>query len=348
MTNLDSTTVTRGYAGLLNLGAERHHTVFVVDFELPDETRARLREHLAPLPTKVHFLSLGENPGALLAEAERAGVDLGRDYVSVHTLSSGHSGFDASQAFFRRIRRGDFTRLELPCREMGFEPGQANTLLGVVERADYIEQDTLSDVFFSMLEGRSPYRVEVETPGSLLVIEDSRPWFQLGGRLREGEVRILPGGEVAYTGDGVHGTLTVDGALLATPTRPAAAPRATELGALSARLAEEPVQLDIQGGRLVGIRSQGALGETLWRLFDHEAYRKLTEVGVSFNRACAQFVHDWPAASNEGRPGVHIAVGGDPEADGVREGLQQPVVHVDLMAARTLVRINGEVFLRTA
>lgn len=334
----------RGFAGLLNLGEAHHHTVFAADFALTAQQQEELRRRLSSLPTQVHFLTLGTSPEQLLANLRQTGIPLDQAYVSMQVLTSSHTGFDVSRAVFKSIRRGDYTRLELPCQELGFSPRHADALLKVVSEADYQEQDTLSELFFSLLEKQSPYRIEVQTENAQLVIEDFRPWWQLGGRLRTGEIRILPGGEVAYTGDSVNGTLTIDGALLATPTRPEAVPRAAALGALSSRLAAERPQLRIENGHIVDIQSAGKVADELRSLFDAPAYRRLTEVGVSFNRACASFTHDWPASSNEGRPGVHVAVGGDPEAGG---DAHAPMVHVDLMCARTSVWVNGELFLRT-
>jgi hypothetical protein len=80
-------------------------------------------------------------------------------------------------------------------------------------------------------------------------------------------------------------------------------------------------------------------------LKDHR-YREVTEVGISFNRAC-DFTYAWAAPSNEGRPGVHIALGGDADPDHSAASRLAGMVHVDLMAATTKVEVNRRVFMTT-
>jgi hypothetical protein len=92
----------------------------------------------------------------------------------------------------------------------------------------------------------------------------------------------------------------------------------------------------------------GGPAQALAELLEHDAYRTVSEVGLSFNRACARYIHDWPAASNEGHPGAHIALGGDPEPKGDRPHGPVPIVHVDLMAANAAVTVNGRRFLQTS
>jgi hypothetical protein len=52
-------------------------------------------------------------------------------------------------------------------------------------------------------------------------------------------------------------------------------------------------------------------------------------------------VEPWPAASNEGVPGVHVAVGGDPEQANASLGLG---VHVDLISTSAKVSVNSASF----
>lgn len=337
-----------GFSGLLNLSAVRHRTVFLSDFPLPGTDIARIKASLAGAPTRVFFLRLDAGPERLWSELARAGVDPARDYISVQVLTSTHQGFDVARDFFAGVRLGDFARVELPCRELNFSAAHAGHLLDVISRADYAEQDRLADLFFALLGICVPYEVSVRTSGALLTVRDSRPWFQLAGRLQDGEQRILPGGEVAYTGSSIDGTLIIDGAILATPQLPQAAPLAGSITQQSIRVAHDPLTLHITSGRITAVTSAGPSAGWLNELLDAEAYREVTELGISFNRACASYIHDWPAASNEGRPGVHIAIGGDPAPDTNRDSATGCLVHVDLMSASTEVLVNGRLFLQTS
>jgi leucyl aminopeptidase (aminopeptidase T) len=138
-----------------------------------------------------------------------------------------------------------------------------------------------------------------------------------------------------------------DGALLATPQRPEAAEAAAQLAQISGRLPEDPVTVHIKAGQVTAITSEHGLADELVAITPLDRYGKITEVGISFNRACHPFVYEWNAASNEGRPGVHIAIGGDPDPEQKEYARAAKLVHLDLMAATTHVSINGHGFMRT-
>jgi hypothetical protein len=324
-----------------------HVTAFLTDFALAPGDEARVRRDLDGVETRPVFCDLRQGLAPVLTALAAAGVDLARDYLSLQVLTSTERGLGAAKALVARLRRGDFARLELPWHEMGFQPEQASLLLGVVMAADYGEQERIAGRFFDLLSRRTPYEVCIRTRGATLTLQDVAPWFDLGGRLQPGDERILPGGEVAYVGAAIAGTFTVDGAILATPQLPRAAPLARRLLPLSAHLAEAPVTLCIDRGRVERVSGGGAGGELLSTLLEEDAYRTVTEVGISFNRACVRYIHDWPAACNEGRPGAHIALGGDPDPEAA-QGTTQALVHVDLMAATSDVSVNDQVFLRTS
>jgi len=330
-------------AGLLNHEEPHHVTLVLTDFQLPEGLETRLHEAVAGLSTRLVLVCAADDPSTLRVEIARAGLDPNRDYVSFLCLFCRHASFDAARAAFQAFPRADFARLELPSEEMGFSPTQAAYLLGVVLDADYELQDVAARRFYSMLGKQRPYVVQIETRGGLLVVEDEKPWFQLGGKLQPGENRILPGGEVAYTGSRVTGVFTVDGGLLATPQRPAAAELALSLTALSRHFAEDPVDITIEKGVCVSLRSAGPLAARIEALLGDPYYRNLTELGISFNTACEALVHEWAASSNEGVPGVHIGVGGDPDPEGERAG--RPLVHVDLISSSPRVTVNGAIFM---
>lgn len=336
----------RGLRGLLNLREDRHVTVFVADFDLPASDVARIRADLQGTSTRPVFLRLEGDLDALRTALAAAGVDAARDYVSVQALSCTEAGLDLANGLFGTLRRADFARLELPWREMGFRSEQASFLLGVVIDADYGEQERIAALFFGLLERQSPYEVIVRTPGATLTVRDTAPWFDLAGRLQRDESRILPGGEAAYVGSAIEGTFTVDGAILASPQRAQAAGFAARLIPVGAELASSPVTLHVCDGRVERITGAGAGAAVLSDLLNEEAYREVTEVGISFNRACARYVHKWAAACNEGRPGVHVALGGDPDPEADKHAAGA-LLHIDLMAATTEVTVNERLFMRT-
>jgi leucyl aminopeptidase (aminopeptidase T) len=337
-----------GYSGLLNFDGARHQTVFLSDFEIRAPDQARIRAQLEHAPTQVHFQRLPDDPAALRPQLERIGVDFHHDYLSLQTLISTRSHVDTAYEFFAGVDRGDFTRVEMPYQEMGFEPFQVSHLLDVIMRADYVEQDRISDLFFSLLARQSPYEVVVQTAGDRLTVRDTRPWFELAGRLLPGEQRILPGGEVAYTGVTADGTITIDGAVFAVPQRPEVTPLSTQMTRQSAQLAKDPITLHIKSGQVTAVTGRGEPARALNALLEDESYRTVTEVGLSFNRACTAYIHDWSAASNEDRPGAHVGLGGDTEPNGDRPPAPGPLVHLDLMTANAQVTVNGHLFLQTS
>jgi len=330
--------------GLLNLGERNHHVAVVTDFELPASALSAIREAIGGAPTHLHFVSVAESADELIGRLVADGIVPERDYVSLLAVISRHQSFDVLRNAQVGLPRGDLARLELPSLEMGFSPGHAVAMLNVVLASDFRQQERASAFFYELLGLCQPYSVVVETRNGVMNISGRRPWFQLAGRLAQGESRILPGGEVAYTGSDVSGTFTVDGGLLATPERPSVAPLAVALTALSRRFADDPVDFYVENGQVLDLRSRGALAGDLSSLLNAPAYRRLTEVGVSFNSACTALIHDWPASANEGFPGVHIAVGGDPDPD--EDDALQPAVHLDLIAATAAVHVNSRAFLR--
>jgi len=336
----------RGLLGLLNFGPERHWTVFVSDFALAQSDLRRVRRHVANAPTRLLFARVD----ALQRQLQTAGVDLERDYVSLQVIVSNFESIGRVRELFTALPHADMARLDLPFAGTRFRRSFATHALQVVMDADYSEQDRISDRFFHHLEKKVPYRVVVRTRhGGELVISDDVPWFHLAGRMEEGESRALPGGEVAYTGDRIDGDFTVDGALLPSPEEPAAGGTAARLAALSKHLDRTPLRLIIRDGRMVRFEGDPKVAEPLTALFTgDERYGQVTEVGISFNRACRRFIHEWPAASNEGRPGVHVAIGADPDRRHGTPMRRAPLVHIDLMAATSAVWVNDTRFLQTS
>ena len=338
---------TRGFRGLLNLSEDRHVTVFLSDFDLPEVDAASILADLDGGHTRALFSRLDAGVDALRAALADAGVQTDRDYISLQVLACTEAGLLVANEFVGALGRGDFARLELPWRESGFQREQASALLRLVMDADYAEQERIAGMFFDLLGERSPYEVIVCTPHARLTIHDTAPWFDLGGRLSPGERRILPGGETAYVGAATNGAFTVDGAILAVAQRPHAAAEAARLLPLGEQVEKSPLTFHIQNGRVERVAGAGLGFDLLSELLEDEAYRTLTEVGIAFNHACARYEHRWAAAGNEGRPGVHIGLGGDPDPE-TDKGAAKALVHLDLMAATTEIIVNGRLFMKTS
>ena len=332
----------KGFASLLNVTEQPHWTVFFTDFDLAPADVARIRGALKSIPTRLVFLQMRRTPD-IARSLRKLGGDLVNDYFSLQTMLSHGPNRDRVDVFFRGLTRRDLGRIEIPWRESGFVPSFASYLLRIVMRSNYGEQDVIWNRFSSLLEHRVPYEVRIETGAGKLTIRDLLGWFRVAGRFRAGENRDLPGGEVTYVGEQLDGIYLVDGALLPTAQWPSAANEAKPFQPLSRTLAKEPFALKIRDGRVSDVTGRGKAARAFAALFDRDSrYRDVTEVGLSFNSACRKFVHSWPAASNETRPGVHIGLGG---GGNVRNGAVP--VHIDCITTNCRVFVNGHPFLRT-
>jgi hypothetical protein len=338
-----------GYSTLLNLERQRHWTIFLSDFDLSAVETRRLRRHLETVATKPQFIRIDRGVDEVIQKLRGAGVDLRNDYLSMQALVVHHRHLRLLHHLFDTIPHRDLARVDLPLAECGFRRSFATHLLDVVMRADYREQEAIANRFFSLLSRQNPYQVTVETAGLIVEIYDRRPWFDLGGKLHEGEWRILPGGELAYTGAKIDGHFVADGAILPVPEHPSVAHDARRIAPLSRELTHYPLQLEIRAGRVVALSGAGTAPTLISKLLErHERYREVTEVGISFNRASNTFIYDWAASSNEARPGVHLGIGGDPSPDDDTEAQRDHLVHIDFMAANCSVYVNRQPFLRTS
>jgi hypothetical protein len=342
----------RGYPALLNLDEQPHWTVFLSDFALPAADMRRLQRQVEPCASRLLFIRIDRGVGDVLRKMRSAGAGLRSDYFSLHGMVCRHENLALLDALVERLPRRDLARIDVPILECGFRRSYATQALGVVMGADYGEQDQISDHFFNLLVKREPYEVTVETAGGKLWVRDNRPWFELAGRLRNGETRTLPDGEVAYSAEiknpqeEVEGRFLVDGAVLPLAQEPRYAADARRLLSLSREVARHPFCLHIRRGTVVNVTGNGRGPGAMSDFFEKsELYRRVNEVGISFNRASTRFIHGWPAASNEVRPGAHLGIGGaaNPDDD---DPQRSPFVHLDCIAADCSVFVNGQPFLR--
>ncbi|GAC1415646.1 MAG: hypothetical protein NVSMB53_14310 [Gemmatimonadaceae bacterium] len=334
-----------GYADFLNLDQQPHHTVFLVDFDLAADDQALLTHALSSRTTP-HVVRLDRGFQRASEQLREEGVEADY-YVSFHSIMSRYDSLAVENELFASFARHDLARLTLPYGHM--QGDRVSQMIRVMVKADYAEQRRIAARFFQILSRRVPYQVSVHTGAdAAMAIDDEAGWFDLSGPLHADAVRQLPGGEVAYVGDCTSGIFVADGAILATPESDSVSPMAESIARFSGELPRTPVRLEITSGRVVSVSGGGPAGAFLEDLFrENERYRTVTEVGIAFNGACREFIHDWAAPSNEARPGVHVGIGGDPDR---REATPQldPIVHIDFMAANCEVFVNGVPFLRAS
>ena len=330
--------------GLAGLNGGRAQQIIVAhDFRLSQSDEHSLRRGCAVHADRVHLLDLRRRPPAT---DDLQGLDdsFGNERVLLVALLSRAAYLPLFLTLARSVKRAAIGRADLFIGGP-FRARHASDAIATLVNSDYVEQDAIADCFFSHLGVAVPYSVKVQTSGGELKIVDTRPWWQLAGRLRAGEMRVLPAGEVAYTGEQITGCFTADGALLVSPQAPSAAALASRIHRRTSA-AWQPVSLHVRDGRVRDIDGEGATRDLLCRLVDKDSrYSEITEIGISFNKACPDFVRDWNAPSNESRPGVHVAIGGDPDPPGGKSP-GPPLVHIDLMAANCDVHVNGAPFLR--
>jgi hypothetical protein len=338
-----------GYASLLNVEAQPHWTIFLTDFALRPTERRRIQRQLRAVDTRLRFVRVNRGLNDVIRQMSAGGIDPHRDYVSLQTIISRDSHLALVEELFDRLPRRDMARVDVPTVASGFQPARASRLLSIVMRSDFAEQEEVARRFFNLLAEHDPYEVVVRTRGGELRIRDSRGWFELAGKLRPDEMRSLPGGEVAHSGGGdIEGDFVVDGAILPVAQHRRFAGEALRLMRLSRQLRRYPFRLHVRGGKVVGVTGKGRPPGTIARLLEsNERYCHVNEVGIAFNRASARFIHAWPSASNEVRPGVHVGIGGAANPDD-EDPQRSRLIHLDCMAANCEVFVNGRPFLRAS
>lgn len=339
-----------GYRRLMVQGSRPHHTVIVADFPIDAADVLAATDHLGGLPTTLHVLRPAEQ--TLGQQLRARGVDLATEHVSTHVLHACNQTLKLAEALQDEAPYNDLCAIGLP-RSDHHRPEAARRhaleMLRLVSRTDFAAQGHIADRFYALLERARPYTVQIETPGGRLVVEDDDRWFNIAGPLIDGDVRGLPGGEVAYAGREVSGSFVIDGALLASPLghEPRTEALADQVNALSARIPSDPLTVVVERARVRSVTSRGPLARELMALLHRPVYQVVSEVGVAFNQAASRFIYDWAAPSNESRPGVHIALGGELDAERRTEEFAWGLLHVDLMAATTRVSVNGAPFIET-
>lgn len=301
------------------------------DYCLPELARERLAAALAAAGRAVRWLDSNQANWAFAAD-DTAALLFAREHGTAEWVNG------------MRQSRPEVALARVELADAGDAIAErTDYVVGLLCEADYREQATIADAFFGLLAQPVPYRVAIDTQSARLLIEDDRGWYELAGPLAAGELRDLPGGEVAYGGSAITGCICIDGGVLAMAQRPQGLAVARRLQAMSRDIAQTPVFLTIEAGRIVAVEGHGDAALALRALVaDEEAYAQVTEVGISFNKACRRIEHDWCCPANEGRPGVHLGIGGDPEDVGAGTAT---LVHLDLLATTSRTHVNGHQLL---
>lgn len=334
------------YASILNMKNSLHLTMFITDFPGGEEL---IRPFVAAVEAWSNVLTISlENlmviETAIKRRAAENHIDIDEyihsGYVSFHLFIRQHASLETIKRAAKMFPRRDIARLELPPLSFDVGPADLEQLCNVILTADYIKQREVSDDIFRSIGRQIPYKIECRTgTDTVLRIDDNVPLFDLSGPLQEGDERILPGGEIAYTGRKINGSFKVTGGLLATATSTSGIAHAKALTSLSEKIEQDPLYFKIKDGQVVEVCSRGNLAQDFCKIFPIREYPEITEVGFSFNEACQYLIHSWPSSSNEGVPGIHIAVGGNP---GPKLGPDRHIdVHVDFISPKATVRING-------
>ena len=333
-----------GYASLLNVEAQPHWTIFLTDYALEPVELRRIKHQLNAIDTRLLFLRIDRGVANALRQMRAASVDLRKDYVSLQTIVLRNGNLKFVKQLFDRFARGDLARVDTPAVASRMRKACISRLLKVVMSSDYAQQGQIARRFFNLLSRSVPYEVVVKTRGGRLEIRDRRPWFELAGRLRPNDMRSIPDGEVTYSGNGdtrIEGEFVVDGAILPIAQDARFAAAAMRLMRLSHEVSRHPFRIRVRGGKVVDVTGDGRIPHAVSRLFEtNERYRHVNEVGISFNGASTRYIHTWPAASNEVRPGVHLGLGG-----AANPNERTSLIHLDCMAANCAVLVNGHPFL---
>jgi hypothetical protein len=153
-------------------------------------------------------------------------------------------------------------------------------------------------------------------------------WISNRGMWRPGGFTVLPPGEVATMPADVNGVLVSDGAF-----------NITAFTEMDVRLAETPVTVEFEKGRVVNFACASPLVQKLYRRFtEYDHFDRVGELGFGTNIGITEWI---PMNShiNERRPGLHIGLGGHGQRLEVAGyGCE---VHLDLMTSDAVTTVDG-------
>jgi len=270
----------------------------------------------------------------------------GKRYLSVHdyVVDTFFPGFQTAVRFTEVGHDVDYTSFEFP--RFDVTQDQMEELLWRYVRGDCRDQLQRADVFYQILGNDPGYEVVVRSGPNrtqTLVVRGPEPWMELVGPLCEGNVRFAPGAELFYHGRQVSGTLHCNAGINLLPLR-SPDPEVELCRALldaAQVLRDDPIDLEIRGGRVVAIRSVGPAARRFKDLFaTDEAFSHVVEVGLGLSVTAGPLEYTWAATSNEAVAGIHLGIGADP-ADTARFNTQ---VHLDFVCPDASIEVNGKLY----
>ncbi len=174
--------------------------------------------------------------------------------------------------------------------------------------------------------------VTIEAPGGTRLEAEvgGYRWVPDTGVIRPGDWGNWPPGEVYTTPDTIEGVLVVDGTIGRLPRE------------VQRHLLEDPVTLEIIGGRIVGI--EGRYSDMLQDLVSTagECGLRIGELGIGCNKLIQKPIGI--VLYDEKMPGAHIALGDPlPEKTGAKWSCS---IHVDMIPLNATITVDGKTIVR--
>lgn len=332
----------------LNFSTGREHTTIVFYDrawvgELFKEALVRVKQ------TKAVLINAGSisTPKATI-DARGQGVD---EYISILDLccDTTYPATESSIAFTVKRRKCDVTTLE--AARQGLTDDRLLSTLRKVFSCSLDCQARRADAFFSFLarhgDGYSIVVRSGEKRDAYLTIEDTEPWMEICGRLKETDVRFLPAAELFYSGKKVNGQFKC--CRSAFSLLPLRSNKATEtslyndLLELGKSLASETVTITIENNTVVSLQSTGSFADFYKsKTVDIVGLNYVVEVGIGLSYAALPLERNWGDTTNEAAAGVHVGLGADP-TDTARF---ETTMHLDFVCPEVDVLVNGCYFFR--
>jgi hypothetical protein len=267
-------------------------------------------------------------------------------YVSVHDFSTATfpTKEDSAVAFVQRNRAIDYTSFEFPRFDLTLP--QIELLLARVMAADFAEEGRRASAFYRRLGNAPSYEISVRSGPDRdreMTVRGPSPWMELCGPVAEGEIRFSPGCELFYFGREVDGVLHCREGINFLPLRGGKLDlgQCRHIVALGAAIPDDPLDIVLERGRIVEMRSKRGLARAFEDAFAFsDAFRDVVEVGIGLRDSSRPLIRDWAAPSNEAIPGVHLGIGADPAAP----ARAATSVHLDFVVGDCSITVNGKPF----
>jgi hypothetical protein len=213
-------------------------------------------------------------------------------------------------------------------------------------------QTIRADAFYGAL-GLSPNGYEVIVRSGLnkeatLTIDDTDPWMEICGGLKELDVRFLPSAELFYSGNRVNGQLIcVNSAFSLLPlrsNRPKDYELYLKLLEIGKLMSDQTVTLTVENRKVIDMTSSGSFASRYHELTSGIiGLNYIVEVGIGLSYAALPLERSWGATNNEAASGVHLGLGADP-TDTTRF---ETDMHLDFVCPEVEIIVNNQDFFRS-